>query len=432
MGAKGTMACAVFVAALFPAPPAFPASPALESSQVSFEQATRDLASADPNTRMRAVQLLKATPYPEAAVPLAKVITDPEDDIQLQAIAAELNVFLAEKIVPRKRVGFVIEVRNKISAETAFSTGHSALGPRPVPMEVLAALRAGARDNNPRVALEALYAFGALAPITNARGGSVRRELLRASGPDLAAMLGAPDPAFRYAALRVITRVFEKRLGDEPIETTVGDAVITALNENDRGIRGGAIQALGAMRYKRAVQALTDLFQYYGKGDFAAASLDALARIAHPASAPLFTAALTAKNSTLKGTAIEGLARLGDTNNLAAIQAALGGERSEGVLLAGNFAAVLLSGASIDPLTDALQRPKFRDQVWQYLVEFGPGHTTAFSRQALDPDRRLRADVADILGLSGDPAALAIVEPMLKDQDPQVALAAERAVARLK
>jgi HEAT repeat protein len=399
------------------------------ASQVTFEQATRDLTSQDPGVRMRAVQLLKATPYPEAAIPLANVITDPEDDIQLEAIAAELNVFLAEKIVPRKRVGFVVEVRSKISAEAAFSNGPDALGPRPVPAEALTALRTAARDNNPRVALEALYAFGTLG---SQPAGSQRRELLRASGPDLAAMLGAPDPALRYTALRVLARLFEKRLEDDPIETTVGDAVIAALNESDRGLRGAAIQTLGAMRYPRAVRALTDLFEYYGKGDLAAASFDALARIAHAASAPLFTSALTGRNSTLKGTAIEGLARLGDANNMAAVQAALGGERREGVLIAASFAAVMLTRASIDPLTDALQRPKFRDQVWQYLVEAAPGHTAAFSRQAQDPDARLRADVADILGLSGDAAALAIVEPMLKDRDPQVALAAERAVARLR
>jgi HEAT repeat protein len=426
MGGKGWIGFAILFGAVFPA---FPASPALESSQVPFEQATRDLASQDPGVRLRAVQLLRATPYLEAAVPLAKAITDPEDDIQLEAIAAELNVFLAEKIVPRKRVGLVIEVRNAISAEAVFSQGPTALGPLPVPPEVLTALRAGARDNNPRVALEALYAFGALA---GEPGGVRRRELLRASGPDLAAMLGAPDPAFRFTALRVLGRVFERRFQDDPVETAVGDAVITSLNEIDRVIRGAAIQTLGAMRYPRAVQALTELFQYYGKSDLAAASFDALARIAHPASAPLFTSALTGKNSTLKGTAIEGFARLGDANNLAAIQAGVDGERSQGVLVAATFAGVMLSRASIDLLTDALKRPKLRDQVWQYLVEAAPGHAAAFSRQAQDPDARLRADVADILGLAGDPSALPIVEPMVKDREPQVALAAARAVARLK
>src|SRR5205809_1712695 len=59
------------------------------ASQVSFEQATRDLGSSDPGARMRAVQLLKGAAYPQAAVPLAKLVTDPEEEIQLEAIAAE-------------------------------------------------------------------------------------------------------------------------------------------------------------------------------------------------------------------------------------------------------------------------------------------------------------------------------------------------------
>ena len=83
--------------------------------------------------------------------------------MQLEAIAAELNIFLAEKSSRSKRVGLVVEVRKTIAAEAAFSAGPLALGARPVPLEVLTALRAAARDDNPRVALEALYAFGALA-----------------------------------------------------------------------------------------------------------------------------------------------------------------------------------------------------------------------------------------------------------------------------
>ena len=403
--------------------------PLAAASQVSFEQATRDLASSNASVRMRAVQLLKGAAYPEAAVSLAKLVTDPEDEIQLEAIAAELNIFLAEKIVPRKRVGFVIEVRNKISADAAFSAGPSALGPRPVSLEVLTALRTASRDDNPRVALEALYAFGALAAGPTPAD---RRELLRASGPDLAAMIGAPDPAFRFTALRVLERVFEKRRGDDPTETIVGDAVISALNEKDRAIQVAAIRALSAMRYERAVQALADLFQYYGKGDLADASLDALARIGHASSAPLFSAALTGKNGALKGTAVEGLARIGDKGQLAAIQAALAAERNEGVLLTGSFAAVLLGHESIDRIVNALQRPKVRDQARQYLVEIAPGRTAALSPWAQDPAAHVRADVADILGLAGDPAALSILEPMTKDRDPQVMLAAERAVVRLK
>jgi HEAT repeat protein len=398
------------------------------AGQVSFEQITRDLASADPGVRLHAAQLLKEAAYPEAAVPLAALVTDPQDDVQLEAIAAEVNIFLAEKIVPRKRVGLVIEVRNKIAADAAFSAGPLALGLRPVPMEVLTALRTAVRDDNPQVRFEALYAFGTLAVNTS---GTLRRELLRSAGPDLAAMVGAPDPGLRLAAVRVIGRLFEKRPQDEAIDPGVGDAVILALNDSDRAVKGAAMSTLGALRYERAVQALTDLFQYYGRGDLGAAALDAIARIAHTSSAPLLSAELAGKNVALKGIAIEGLARLGDRGKLADIQSALNGERNDTVLLAGSFASILLSRVPIDPLAEALTRPKQRDQARQYLIEISPGRSTAFSRPAQDPDARLRADVADILGLGGDPAALPLVESLMKDRDPQVVLAARRAAARL-
>ena len=84
------------------------------SAQVSFEQATRDLGSSDAGARLRAVQLLKQAAYPEAALPLAALVTDSHDDIQLEAIAAEINIFLAEPVVPRKRVALVVEVRSAV------------------------------------------------------------------------------------------------------------------------------------------------------------------------------------------------------------------------------------------------------------------------------------------------------------------------------
>jgi HEAT repeat protein len=294
---------------------------------------------------------------------------------------------------------------------------------------VLTALRTAARDDKPRVALEALYAFGVLAAEP---GGSARRELLRASGPELAALIGVPDPARRYAAVRVIGRVFAKRAQDDPIEETVGDAVITALNDSDRTVKSAAMHALGTLRYGRAVQALTDLFQYFGKGELADAALDAIAHIANPASAPLFTAQLTAKNPAFRGIAVEGLARLGDVSQLAPIQTALAGERSDSMALTGAFASAMLSGAPPGPIAEALTKPKLRDQARQYLVELAPGRSSMFSQQLQDPDARIRMDVLDALALSGDVAALPLVERAITDRDPQVAKAAERAVARLR
>jgi HEAT repeat protein len=106
-------------------------------------------------------------------------------------------------------------------------------------------------------------------------------------------------------------------------------------------------------------------------------------------------------------------------------------ERDPAVTLAGAFAQVLLGNAATDQVSDSLGRPRVRDQAKRYVVEMAPGRTTTFAHQLLDSDAQIRLDVVDALGLAGDPAAMAAIEPLIADRDPQVARAAERAVARL-
>jgi HEAT repeat protein len=404
--------------------------PALAVAQVPFEQAARDLASPDAGTRLRTVQMLRDAAYPEAAVPLARAVADTQDDIQLAAIAAELNIFLAERVVAKKRVAMVVEVRNPILAEPAFTAGPSALGVLPVPAEVLDALRFAARDRNPRVGLEALYAFGTLGWSPS---GAARRELLRRSGADVAALLGTPDPAMRYAAARVIGRLFASRPQDDPIEPTVGDGVITALNDSDRAVKTAVMAALGAARYERAVQALTDLFAFYAKGDVAEAALDALAHIAYSGSAPLFTAQLAGtSSSTMRAIAIDGLARIGDPARLTEIKAAAERDRGDAVTLAAAFASAVLENGPIERIVDALTKSRMRDRARAYVTELVARRAASFGPHLVDPDERIRLELVEAIGIAGDSTALRLLEPLLQDRDPQVARAAERAAARLR
>ena len=141
---------------------------------------------------------------------------------------------------------------------------------------------------------------------------------------------------------------------------------------------------------------------------------------------------LPARARGLKVAAIEGLARLGTRAGADAIQGALATERNDAVLSASRFSAVLLSNGSIDPIVDDLRREKLHDQALAYLIEIARGRTVLFTRAVQDPDARIRIGVADALGLSADEAALPLVEPLAKDQDPQVSRAAARAVARLR
>ena len=438
-GGNGSRAHAIFLgaallAALFVTgshPGAASPSPAQSTAggQVTFEKTVADLGSQDAGTRLRAVQLLKAAGYPEAAVPMAPVILDPFDETQLEAIAAELNIFLADKVVPRRRVGLLVEVRKSIAAETIFAGGPSAVGASRVPAVVATSLATASRDPNARVAVEALYAFGSLAGEVPAAD---RAAVLAQSGPILAATIGATDPMLRLAAIRVIGRVFARRRGDPPVEETVGDAVIVALNDRESVIQETAMWALGAMRYERAIQGLNELFQYHQRGPLATAAFNALARIAHGSSLPQFVAQLNGKNPTFKLIAIEGLARSGDRARAESVINAVNSERSDAIVLAGHFANVMLADGKVDAVVEALGRGKLRDQALPYIQEIAAERAPVFTRHLQDPDTRVRIDIVDAIGLSGDVKALPLVEPLAKDHDAEVAKAATRAIARLR
>jgi len=102
------------------------------------------------------------------------------------------------------------------------------------------------------------------------------------------------------------------------------------------------------------------------------------------------------------------------------------------VIFAAIFASAMLENGSIERITGALLRPKERELAKQYLAEVARGRANVLGRYAQDPDPGVRADIADVLGFSGDAAAQPIVESLIKDEDKQVALAAERAALRLR
>jgi hypothetical protein len=399
------------------------------AAQDSLDTTLTDLQSRDRAVRLRAVRLLKASPSPEAAVPVAPLVTDPEDVIQFEAIWTELNIFLAERVVPERRVGFVVRVREKIEAEPIFSAGPLALSGEPVPAPVSSALLRAATDDNPRVGVEALYAFGALAGDTR---GATRRELQRTAAPRLVALVGATDPTLRFGVARVVGRLFG-RLGDEPpADERVGDAMVALLNDRERPIAQAAMQALGALRYERAVQALTDLVAYYGRRDPAVTALEALARIAHPSSAALFRRELEDRDDTRRQMAVEGLARARDRASLAAIESSLLVARSAALQLAGRFAAVTLGGAPLQPITDALANPGLREQALAYLLEIAAERPIALADAARHPDAAVRMALADVLGICRNPDARPIVDALVEDADAGVASSAARAAARLR
>ena len=386
---------------------------ALFAQQVRFDDVIRNLRNPDPKVRLAAVQVLRESRYPEAIGPMAALVTDPLDQIQLEAIAAELSFFLVEDVPSKKRVGYLVEVRNPGRAAAAFDMGPLAVWPRSVPPELVDGLLKAVDDENPRVRIEAIYALGII----------LRPPLSAAAAAQLVKALDHYDPSIRAAAARVAGRLNV---------TTAGDALIKAINDSQAPVRYAAMHALGAIQERRALPALTEQFTFYGKGEGAWAALDALAHLADPSSVPLFKSRLADKDPFLRRAAAEGLARTGDSSELAALEIGAGNDGAETVRAAMAFALQTLGRNYIPRLVESMNSEKMAPQIAGYLFELGPSVAATLLPHLQDPSPAIRGSVATVLGAIGGEATLAALQPLTEDKDRAVAQAATRAIERIK
>lgn len=383
------------------------------AQQLRFDDVIRNLRNPDPNARIDALRLLREARYPDAIGPIAALVNDPLDAIQLEAIGAELSFFMAEDVSAKKRFAFLVEKRGAGNAAAAFDAGPLVLWPRRAPQEVISGLLKAADDENARVRIEAIYALGVIArePFPGQFDGALIK------------VLDHYDPAMRAAAADVIGRLRVK---------SAGNALITAVNDSKAPVRHAAMRALGFLRHEPAVVALTEQLKFYGRGEGAWAALDALARIGSRASVPVFKSRLTDKDPFMRRAAAEGIARSGDASEIGALEVAIGTDSSEMARAAMAFALQKSGRNYIARLVESMDSAKMAPQVADYLIELGPSIVPALVSHLQEPDEAIRGNVALVLGAIGGDAALAALQTLTKDRDRDVARAATRAIERIK
>lgn len=386
---------------------------AAAAQQLRFDDVVRNLRNPDPKARLDAVRLLRDAKYPEAIGPIAPLVTDPLDQIQMEAISAELSFFIGQDLKPRRMVGFVLERRNPAIARAAFDLGPGAVWPRPVPPELVSSLIQAIDDDNARVRLEATYAVGVIA----------RPPLTPGQAQRLVKALDHYDPAVRAAAARVIGRLKV---------TGAADVLMKAINDSSPDVRYASMRALGALHETRATAALTEQLAFYRKGEGAWAALDALAHLAQPASAALFKERLKDKDPNMRRAAAEGLGRLGDRSAIPDLQYGVTADDSEPVRVAMAFALQTLGQHFVTRMVDAMTSARMVPQVQAYLLELGPPIAPELYPRLQESDPGLREAVAETLGMIGDAGALPALETAAKDPDAGAANAAKRAIERIK
>jgi len=388
------------------------AATAASAQQFRFEDVVRNLRNPDPKTRLAAVRLLRDAKYPEAIAPMAPLVLDPADEIQLEAIAAELGFFLNQDVRTKKMVAFVVEKRVSGIALAAFELGPLVVWPRAVPEELVTSLLQAVDDESPKVRLEAMYAVGVVAKPPLTPDQHVR----------LVKALDHYDPMIRSGAARVI--------GRHKFPAT-GDALIKAVNDSNAEVRYAAMRALGAIREERAAPALNEQLAFYKKGEGAWSALDALAHIGSPASVPTFKERLQDKDPFIRRAAVEGLGRAGDASAADAIERMVTTDDSPMVRVASAFMLQKIGRNYASRIIDLMGNAKVIPQAQEYLIELGPVALTAVVPRLQEPDAAVREALADVLGVIGDPSALPALESATKDREDSVAAAAKRALARL-
>ena len=400
------------------------------AQQRAFEDVVAQLKSPDVRQRLDALQLLGESAYPEAGVPVAQLLRDPEERVQREALYAELAIFLGQPFEPKKRISLVRQSRDTSTAQRMFESGWSGVPVEPVPMDVLTGLLTPMRSPNVAVRIEAMYSLGLLAQI-DGRPPSSFSTIVDA----LAERLGDPEPLGRVAAARAAGRVFQRCLA--PCSGVgadrLGDALVHSLNDPEALVQRAAMDSLGQIRYERAVQSLTALYEYYKQGEMALVALDALSRIAHNSSLTLFRVALARKELDARRAAIEAIGRTNDDKGFAAIDALPQGKRSPNEALAIVFARQRAGRAQqLEALVAATSEEMTREQAQDYLVELGSSAAAAVAAGLPAASPAGRIALLDVLTVIGQKDQVAVVQPYTKDRDARVALAADRAVRRMQ
>jgi HEAT repeat protein len=390
---------------------------ALAQPPERFEDVVRNLRNPDPKIRISAVRLLRETGYVEAITPLAAIVNDPVNDIQLEAIDAELSFYLVEPVPTRKRVALLIEVRTEGRAPAAFELGPLGMWPKPVPSELVDALLQAVDDEHKRVRVEAIYTLGAI-------GSASRVVLSEAAVARLLKALDHYDPAVRAGAARVVGRLQVK---------SAGEALLKAVNDSSADVRYASMRALGDIKEERAIQALTEQLSYYGKGQGAWSALDALARIAHPSSLTLFQARLADKDPFLRRAAAEGLARAGSKAMVEPFVMDVNQDPDEMVRAAMTFALYKHGHVSyLGRLIDLMDSEALARQLQGYFVELGPATIDLLLVRMQEPDVDVRRNIVTVLGALGGESTVAALTPLTQDRDRAVATAATQAIERIK
>jgi HEAT repeat protein len=413
------------------------ASPAPARAQdVPFETVVAGLKSPEATERIRSLVLLRKAGYLEAAPAIAPLLSDPDPTVQGAAVETVLTLYTVDVDYTVSIGREIVKQRGATLPLYAFVQGPGVTIANLAPPEVIRGLLSATGSITPTVRFDAAYTLAVL-------GWPLMLKGQLADAPNvinaLIAILRESNPVMKEAATNALGRLLGAVIKNgEPtgdlasVRTEAGDLIVGGLNEADANLRLASMVALGEMRYERAVQSLTDLFNYHKKGPEAMAAFEAVARIGHPGSIPVFLAQLGHGDAQVRRLAVEGIGRTLDADAMAQMLSKAERDQSAWVGHAVAFAKALNTNYREMPkLVQGFRYSSLAPQTSAYLVELGAPAALELSAFSTNSDARVRAGVAEALGIVGDQTSLGLVDVLMRDRVKAVAEAAARSQKRL-
>jgi len=377
------------------------------------------LSGAELDVRLEAVKAIVNIGTQRSLDPLVKAAADTDPEIQIRATDGLVNFYVPGYI----KTGLTASLQRVGSSIKSKFTDTNDLVVDPyiqVRPEVIIALgHITSSGANIDARANAARALGIL------RG--------RQALPDLEQALRSKDTELIYESLAAIEKIRDP---------SAGPSLAFLLRDLNEKVQITAIEATGLLTNRDAINQLRDVLDRSRKIKVKRAALTAMAQMPDPELHGLYATYLDHKDDGLREAAAEGLGRLKNPADNATLERAFNNENKTEPRLSAAFALVnlgKLGTTEFDPLqylVNNLNSSAYRGVARAYLTELARDPQV---RQALYPaltqagaTKDEKTGLAEVLALSGAPDAVAPLEALSQDPDPDVSQAGLRAVKNLR
>jgi HEAT repeat protein len=388
-----------------------------KDGQVAIPKLALYLNSPSLDTRIEVVKQLTELGGKDSLDPLITATHDPDPEMEIRAIDGLVNFYLP---------------------------GYVRQGPASSITRVGASIKAKFSDTNDQVIdafvtvrPEVILAIGKLASAGN--GMDVRASACRALGilrgqaaiPDLIEALRTKDNTVMYEALVAIRKIRDPEAGPR---------ITYLLRDLDDRVQSVAIEDVGLLQTKDGLPALRSIVANPRGSKAERSALSAIAMMPEPVDRAVFQRYLTSKDDRLRAAAVEGLGRIGDPGDRTAIEKVWKDDDKMPPRLASAFALTmagnvdLAENAPFRYLINTLNSAAWRETASAYLVEAArrPPVLAALHQPLETGTRDEKIQLARIIAVSGDAAAVPWLDKLSRDPDSTVAQEGLRALRSLR